>query len=118
MTRWRNNHPAFIAELNRRRTELWDNGLELLRMLVPEAVAAIRNIINDPTNPNRWRVALEMVKMIHLPERFPTYYGPDTAEKVIKSRADNEKNRIPFLGDEATEEDILALVRKMEKGLP
>lgn len=41
VTDWRNNNPAFIAELNRRREEIWGSQVDKLRSLVAEAVKVL-----------------------------------------------------------------------------
>src|SRR6266542_3577104 len=43
VNRWRNYHPLFIAELNRRRAALRQGAMDSLRSLVPRATASLRD---------------------------------------------------------------------------
>ena len=117
VTRWRNGHPAFKAELNRRRTELWNNGMERIRLLFPEAVEAMRRVINDPNNPNQWRAALEVVKLIGIPEGFLRNCGPETPENVIESEAEHRKSIELFEGlmGKPSKPDLDEMIEELEK---
>lgn len=118
VTKWRNHHPAVIAELNRRRAELITIGMEQLKALVPEAVAALRAVINDPENPNRARVAMEVVKMVRLPEDFPAAHGPRTVEEVVESKATAKIDLYEQLeGKKPTEQDLQKVVKELTKEL-
>lgn len=41
VTEWRNNNAIFVAELNRRRQEIWGSQTERLRQLVAQAVSVL-----------------------------------------------------------------------------
>ena len=60
---WRNQDSVFLAELNYRRRALWENCIDQLRGLVPNANAAIRDVLTDSSNPQRWRAAMEVIKV-------------------------------------------------------
>jgi hypothetical protein len=117
VTKWRNYHPAFRAELNRQRKELYDQTMDGLRNLIPQAVAALAAEVNDPQNPNRGRIALEVVKMAHLPDDFPSYHGPGTAEEVIMNEAVLKKMHLSIFEDDVTDSDLLQAARELEKKL-
>lgn len=118
VTRWRNHHPAVIGEINRRRSELVANGMEQLRMLVPEAVTALRSVINDPKDPNRAKVAMEVVKMVRLPEDFPAAHGPRSAEEVVENKAAAKIDLYEQLsGKKPTEQDLQKVVKELTKEL-
>lgn len=117
VTKWRLYHPAFRAELNRQRHELWEHGLDRMRSLVPRAMAALEAVLNDPENPNRGRVALEILKFVKLPDDFPAFHGPDTPEEVIMSEAWSRKNRFSLIGDEPTAQDLHQVIKELEENL-
>jgi len=61
-TLWRwGQLPAFQAELNRRRQELWSAHADRLRSLLPAALQVLENTLE--CEPDGWRVALAIVKM-------------------------------------------------------
>lgn len=117
VTKWRNHHPAFRAELNRLRGELHDQTLNGLRNLIPQAIAALADVLADRDHGDRVRVALEMLKMVRLPDDFPSYHGPETAEDVLEGEAWRKKNgRISF-GEEPTASDLIQAAKELEKKL-
>jgi|SRR6266545_5434295 len=59
VTRWRLYDPAFRAELDRRRTELWGNTLDGLRALLPEALGALSHELRK--SPKSGRLALDFL---------------------------------------------------------
>jgi hypothetical protein len=61
VTKWRNKHPAFQAELNRRRQEVWEAAIDQVRSLVPKAVAVIAGEFDG--GKDRLRAALEVLKL-------------------------------------------------------
>ena len=63
---WKKSNPLFIAELNYRRKTLWENSVDLLRGLVPLSLSALQGVLNDTSNPQRWRAAMEVVKIVGL----------------------------------------------------
>ena len=70
VTRWRNYHPVFQAELNSRRRELWGAATQRLRAMLPAALEAIEQEIADGNN--RLRAAVHVVKLAGL----DTFEGP------------------------------------------
>lgn len=47
VTEWRNGNPVFVAELNRRRKEVWGGQQERLRGLVAKAVDTLEEQLED-----------------------------------------------------------------------
>lgn len=66
VTRWRLYHPAFRAELNVQRTAIWGQAREKLLALIPEAVDIIASSIRDPTNPDRAKLALDLMRSVKM----------------------------------------------------
>jgi hypothetical protein len=85
---WKNNDPVFIAELNRLRKIHWENSVDQLRGLVPRALAALLEVLNDSANPQRWRAAMEIVKVAGLsPEAshdLGRMIGPDDPREISR----------------------------------
>lgn len=119
VTKWRLYHPAFRAEMNRVRLEMWDCGQDRLRKLVPDALSALSDVINDPDNPNRWRAALEVVKLVEWPEKFASSCGPDTAQGIIEEEAGKRKTRNMFasLIEEPDADDLQEATKELEENL-
>ena len=117
VTRWRNYHPAFQAEVNRRRKEAWASGLERLRLLFPEAVDAMREVINDRENPQRWRAAVEILKVAGFPDSFLGRVGPCTPEDIVTDEAEMRKIKKRFEGltEGPGREDIDEVLKELEK---
>src|SRR4029453_8873154 len=56
--RWRNENPSFMAELNRRRKEVWQMAHERLRGLVGKAI----DIVEKALNADDVKAALAVLK--------------------------------------------------------
>jgi hypothetical protein len=57
ISRWRHGHAGFVAELNRRRADLWEAGRSALRSLLPRAVEAISAALEAEAPTVRLRAA-------------------------------------------------------------
>ncbi len=83
---WKSNDSVFIAELNRLRKIHWENSVDQLRGLVPRALAALLEVLNDSANPQRWRAAMEILKVAGLsPEAshdLGRMIGPDDPKEI------------------------------------
>jgi hypothetical protein len=86
VARWRLYHPAFQAELENQRAAMWAASKEKLRALIPEAVDVVRNAIRDPTNEDRAKLALDLIKSIKLSEDLAAS-GRREADAIIKAEA-------------------------------
>jgi len=91
ITRWRLYHPAFQAELNRRRAEMRFVSRESLLQLIPQVIDALSDVINDFENPNRWKVAIEILKLIELPKTLIKNPGPQDPEEIIIKLAEGKQ---------------------------
>jgi len=95
ITRWRLYHPPFIAELNRRRAEVWTNGADRLRAMIPEALEVLASVMANEHSPYRVKAAVEVLK---LATPGTAILGPMDPDAVIRSvvdlqRATAERNR-------------------------
>jgi len=79
---WRNRHPAFMAELNRRENEVWADVAGTLRLGVANAVSTLRNqlLLDSPT---ALRAARALIALVNSPRLAPT--GPTTVAGVLDS---------------------------------
>jgi hypothetical protein len=64
VTKWRNHDPCFVAELNRRRRDLWGSSLDRLRSLLPRALEALEEELAD--GKQRGRTAVEILRLAGL----------------------------------------------------
>lgn len=62
VTRWRLYHPAFRAELNRERRDVWGGSADQLRTLLRHSLGVLDDVLNDPAHPKRADIALGLVK--------------------------------------------------------
>ncbi len=85
VTRWRNYHPAFIAELNAQREAVWGMAKEKLRSLMPEVVDVVAEAIRDKENPDRVKLALELLKAVKMSESVSNIPRTTEADAVLES---------------------------------
>lgn len=78
---WKNHHPGFIAETNRRRQEVWEASLDRIRSLVPKALDVLDAALTSGT-PNP-RLAIKIIEMAGLPNEAISPSGPTTTMDVI-----------------------------------
>jgi hypothetical protein len=107
VTRWRLYDPVFQAALNVRRAELWGAGIDRLRSLVPKALDTLAEELDWKENPNRWRVAAEVVKLAGLPGTPPQ--GPTEPDAIV---------RAVVLGKRSQARGLLDNLADHDRGLP
>jgi len=98
VSRWVHGDPEFIAEMNRRRAELWDGSMDELRSLLPDAVGALRDSL-APTSASsaRLRAASLLLRTLgvggetHTP--LSRHAAPRTADGVVAAWEDEERRR-------------------------
>lgn len=97
VTKWRLYHPAFQAELNYRRQELYEGNADKLRSLVPEAVIVLEGALKDTENPaGRTKAALEILKMVGFCAESIRPSGETSAEEIMKKAAERVHNEDLF----------------------
>jgi len=90
ITNWRLYHPVFQAELNRKRKEIWGVSGDRLRSLLPKALDRLEKTLVDDSNPNAWRVAIELLRATGLyanDEHDSGGIGEDDAREIAKRHA-------------------------------
>jgi hypothetical protein len=92
---WRLHHPAFIAELNARRVELWRAQTERFRGLAARAVAVLEeDLAATEPSPLRQAAAVHVLRALSLYGVDLEPGGPTTPEAVKESvRFDEEMHR-------------------------
>jgi hypothetical protein len=84
---WRRRHPAFIAEVNRRRMEVWEAAVERLRGLLLRAIEVLAEDLDAEDGRLRQQAAVHVLRaagIYGLPGR-PS--GPATPEDVERDEA-------------------------------
>jgi hypothetical protein len=67
VTGWRNENPDFVAELNRRRQEVWGGQVEQLKHLVARAVQVLAEDLDDVEDKAlRQRAAVHILRAVGL----------------------------------------------------
>jgi len=83
---WRHRNPAFIAETNRRRKELWEAASERLRGLVARAVDVLAEDLDGEDRRLRQQAAVHVLRAFGLYgevfRRYGAPGGPTTPEGV------------------------------------
>lgn len=82
--RWRNEHPYFQAELNRRRADLWRGAQERLRHLVGQAV----DVIETAVKGGDLRAAVELLKACKLYGEVGAPTGHTDPDAILWAKAD------------------------------
>ena len=81
---WRNVHPVFIAELNRRRKELWWDAQERLRALMGKAIEVLEKVIED----GDIMTSVEVLKVAKLYGQVSLPSGPEDPDLVLWQQAE------------------------------
>lgn len=83
VSEWKNHDPVFVAEFNRRRSEMWEGGRERLRSLLDRAVEVLEKDLNGPDPKLRQLAAVHILKAVGVygKENFSPC-GPVTPEGV------------------------------------
>ena len=108
VTKWRLHHPALKAELERRRQELWGFSADRIRSLLPKAAEVVEQSINDPANPERLKLAVEILKQTGIFGTFHHVQQTDVME-IIKEDVQTIFQRI----DQPSEQDMIDAMERV-----
>jgi hypothetical protein len=84
VTKWRLYDPPFQAALNVRRAEVWGAGVDRLRSLVPLALDALGDVLQDRDHADRLKAAVEVLKLAQLPSVSTGAGGPTDPEEIVR----------------------------------
>jgi hypothetical protein len=88
VSRWRNTDDVFIAELNRRRAELWGGHAEQLRTLVGDALGVLKQSLSSESEPIRIRAALAILRAAAItPAAVPVDTTPAKVDRARRNEA-------------------------------
>jgi hypothetical protein len=81
--RWRHGDPNFVAEMSRRRQELWNGGTDALRSLLPRAGKVVGEALDAPSPTTRLRAASLLFRTVGMgDDRLKPSGAPTTAADV------------------------------------
>jgi hypothetical protein len=112
VTKWRLYDPVFQAALNRRRSEVWAVGIDRLRSLIPKALDALADVLDNHSSPNRLKAASEILRLAQLPaDALKT--GPTDAEDIVRQVVERRRSRAPRFLDDMLNEGLPPFERQM-----
>ena len=82
--RWRTRDPHFQAELNRRRSELWEASADQVRALIPVALSRLRHELED--GEGGAKVLMPFLQMVGAGSRDYRPTGATDARKILEQR--------------------------------
>jgi hypothetical protein len=91
ISKWRLYDPVFQAALNRRRAEVWSCGVDRLRSLIPKALDALADALEDREHPHRVKAAAELLRLVPLADGALAI-GPTDVDDVVR-RVVEERRR-------------------------
>jgi hypothetical protein len=107
VTRWRLYDPVFQAALNACRAEVWQASIDRLRSMLPKALDTLAEELNRADNPDRCKLALDILRLAKLPGSTPQ--GPTDPETIVRQAVNQERQHARSPLDDWAEDN---------KGLP
>jgi hypothetical protein len=107
VAKWRMHDPVFQATLNACRAEAWRAGIDRLRSMVPQALDALADELARPDNPERCKIALDILRLAKLSDIAPQ--GPEEPETIVRLAVNRERQQA---------RDPLDDLAENHKGLP
>jgi hypothetical protein len=80
--RWKHHNPHFIAEMNRRRQEIWSDFTGDLRLSIAKAIRALDNQLENPNPVTQHRAARTMLSLVNS-DRISPKNAPTRLEDVL-----------------------------------
>jgi hypothetical protein len=91
VVKWRMHDPVFQAALNAYRAEAWRAGIDRLRSMVPKALDALADELNRAENPQRCKIALDVLRLAKLTDISPQ--GPEEPETIVQEAVNRERQQ-------------------------
>jgi hypothetical protein len=80
--RWKSKQPAFIAELNRRKSEMFEHTVDKLRSTMAKAVDELYAIMQGNNRREKYDLAMHLLPMLQ-PRKWIVPTGPSDPEAVV-----------------------------------
>lgn len=90
---WQNRNPLFIAELNRRRQEVWGSQVERLRKLVREAVDVLEEALKAKEMETRLKASVHVLRCVGIYGMDLTPRGETDPEEIIAKEAEKKAKK-------------------------
>jgi hypothetical protein len=103
VVRWRMHDPVFQAALNARRAENWRAGIDRLRSMIPKALDALADELNRAENPERCKIALDILRLAKLTDISPQ--GPEEPETIVRHDVNRERQQARGVLEDFAESD-------------
>jgi transcriptional regulator with XRE-family HTH domain len=114
VTNWRLYHPEFQAELGRRREAVWSLSADKMRSLLPRALAILDETFDDSKNPDRLKLALEIINRSGIFEAFKSGHHTD-AMRIIEAKTPSKSFMVLDQPDEASKMETMRRLHKQLK---
>jgi hypothetical protein len=115
VTKWRLYDPLFQAALNRRREEAWGAGIDRLRSLIPQALDVLAEEMQKPDSPNRFKAAVEILRLTQLPGGTAGI-GPTDPDQIVRQVVKARREQAPSsLDDMCDDRDLPPFTRHLEQ---
>src|SRR5262249_40023425 len=97
IAKWRLYDPVFQAALNASRAEIWQASIDRLRSMVPKALDALADELSRADNPDRCKLALDILRLAKIPDIAPQ--GSAEPETIVRQvvNCERQKARSPLL---------------------
>jgi hypothetical protein len=114
--KWRQFDPIFQAALNRQRSELWAVSQDRLRSLIPKALDALVEVMEDKDNPNRLKAASTILRLAQLPPGSGGI-GATDPEDIVRRRVKQQREQTPGMLDDLADQgkNLPSFARHMEQ---
>jgi hypothetical protein len=90
VSHWLHHHPGFIAAVNSRRAELWEELSNTIRALASKALAVLARELDGD---DALGVAIQVLRLAGVTGQSGAPIGPTTAEEVLESQRVRELER-------------------------
>lgn len=96
IAKWRRYDPVFQAALNACRAEVWQASIARLLSMIPQALDTLAEELKRPDNPQRCKLALDILRLAKLPDIAPQ--GHVDPETIVRQAVNQERQqaRGPF----------------------
>lgn len=99
VTKWRLYSPEFRAALAAQRAAIWGASADRLRALLPKALDALAEALEEADDSDRVNVALAVLKLAGPLPLVPT--GPTDPEEIVRLTVEQERERTRTRSDDS-----------------